>query len=251
MTSSLFGAPKAPPWRLAVRIAAPLAPLLTCALLSTFRDDVTVATAVLVLVVWVVGAAATGDRLAGVLAAVSAGAWFDYFLTEPYQAFTIADAEDIEATTLLVMIGLVVAEVALWGSRQQRHAARRHGYLEGVLAAAAAVADGNLPTGAVLGVAARQITAVLGADTCRYVEGPVYDTRIAVLDHDGVVTRNGHPVDVERGGLPTDEYVAVLVRRGRQVVGHFLVTTTSHLTYPTREERRVAVLLADQVAAAV
>ena len=52
---------------------------------------------VLVLVVWVVAAAATGDRPAGVLAAVSAGAWFDFFLTEPYLRFTIADADDIKS----------------------------------------------------------------------------------------------------------------------------------------------------------
>jgi hypothetical protein len=35
------------------------------------------------------------------------------------------------------------------------------------------------------------------------------------------------------------------------VVGHFLLTATSQVTYPSAEQRRVAVLLADQVAAAV
>jgi hypothetical protein len=34
-------------------------------------------------------------------------------------------------------------------------------------------------------------------------------------------------------------------------VGHFLLTATSQVTYPSAEQRRVAVLLADQVAAAV
>ena len=70
-----------------------------------------------------------------------------------------------------------------------------------------------------------QISEVLVADSCRYIARRVRDARIAVLDHDGVLTRNGRAVDVERSGLPTDEY-------------------------PTREQRRVAVLLADQVAAA-
>jgi hypothetical protein len=100
----------------------------------------------------------------------------------------------------------------------------------------------------VVEVVARQISEVLGADRCRYVEGPVRDARITVLDHDGALTRSGHPVDVDRVGLPTDEYVAVVARRGSDVAGHFLLTTTSHLTYSTREQRRVAVLLADQVA---
>jgi hypothetical protein len=99
-----------------------------------------------------------------------------------------------------------------------------------------------------VGVVARQISEVLGADSCRYVEGPVRDARVAVLDHDGALARGGHTVDVDRVGLPTDEYVAVLVRRGPDVAGHFLLTVTSHVSYPTAEARRVAVLLADQVA---
>lgn len=242
--------PQAAWWRPSVRSAALLAPFLTSAVLATVRDSVTAATSVLVLVVWVVGAAATGDRLAGVLAAVSAGAWFDFFLTEPYLRFTIADADDIEATILLVVISLAVSEVALWGYRQQKEAARRSGYLDGVLGAARAVAEGNMSPATVVDVVARQISEVLGADSCRYIEGSVPDARIAILDHDGVLTRNGQAVDVDRVGLPTDEYVAMLVRRGPDVAGHFLLTTTSHLTYPTREQRRIAVLMADQVAAA-
>lgn len=249
MTGNLATWPQATWWRPAVRLAAVLAPLLTAAMLSTVRDSVTAATSVLVLVVWVVAAAATGDRPAGVLAAVSAGAWFDFFLTEPYLRFTIADADDIEATVLLVLISLGVSEVALWGYRQQRQAAQRSGYLDGVLGAARAVVEGNLPPATVVDVVARQITEVLAVDKCRYIEGPVRDARIALLDHDGGLTRKGQAVDVDRVGLPTDEYVAVLVRRGPDVAGHFLLTTTSHRAYPTREQRRVAVLLADQVAA--
>jgi K+-sensing histidine kinase KdpD len=237
-------------WHYAIRSAAILAPFLTAAVLSTVRDSVTAATSVLVLVVWVVGAAATGDRPAAVLAAVSSGAWFDYFLTEPYLRFTIADADDIEATILLVVISLAVSELALWGRRQQEQAARRSGYLDGVLGAARAVAEGNLSPATVLDVVARQISEVLGADGCRYLEGPVRDARIAVLDHDGVLTRNGKAVDVDRVGLPTDEYVAVLVGGGSGVVGHFLLTAASHPAYPTREQRRIAVLMADQVAVA-
>jgi hypothetical protein len=231
-----------------VRVAAVGAPLLTCAILSTVRDSITAATSVLVLVVWVVAAAATGDRTAGILAAVSAGVWFDFFLTEPYLRFTIASSDDIEATVLLVLISLAVTEVALWGHRQRAQAARRSGYLDGVVDAARAVTEADMPIGTLREVVGRHIVDALGADDCRYVEGPVYDVRITTLDHDGVLTRAGRSVDVERDGLPTDEYVAVLVRRGDQVLGHFLVTATSRVVDPTREQRRVAVLLADQLA---
>jgi K+-sensing histidine kinase KdpD len=238
----------APWWRPAWRTAALAGPLLTCAVLATVRDDVNATTSVLVLVLWVVGAAAAGDRPAAVLAAVSGGVWFDFFLTEPYLRLAISDSDDVETTVLLVVISLTVSEVALWGYRQQAQASRRSGYLEGLLGAARAVVEGDTPTPAVIDVVARHIDEVLGVDGCRFVPGPVHDARIAVLDHDGVLTRNGRAVDVERVGLPIDEYVAVLVRRGPRTLGHFLLTATDRVTYPTREQRRIAVLLADQVA---
>jgi K+-sensing histidine kinase KdpD len=244
------GGPVLVRWRPALRVLAVALPLLTCALLALVRDQLTAASSVLVLVVWVVAAAATGDRVSGVLAAVSGALWFDFFLTEPYLRFTISASDDIETTVLLVVISLAVSETALWGHRQQAEAARRSGYLDGVLGAARSVAEGDVAAGAVVALVAQTITTVLDADTTRYVLGPVRDARIWVLDHDGALTRDGRSHDVDRAGLPTDEYVAVPVRRDAQTLGHFLVTATSHVSYPSRERRRVAVLLADQMVAA-
>ena len=174
-----------------------------------------------------------------------------YFLTEPYLRFTIEDPDDIEAAVLLVLIGIAVTEIALWGHRQQAGAARRSGYLDGVLGAARAVSEGDTPPDVVIDVVARQIAEVLGADSCRFVAGPIHDARIALLDHEGMLIRGGHAVDVDRVGLPTDELIALVVRRGSRTAGHFLVTAATRTTYPSREQRRVAVLLADQVAPAV
>jgi K+-sensing histidine kinase KdpD len=244
-------APFAGQGRSLARIAAVVVPLATCAVLSTVRDGVPAATAVLVLVLWVVAGAATGDRVAGLLAAISGAAWFDFFLTSPYQRFTIASSDDVQATVLLVAINLAVTEIALWGHRQRAGAARRSGYLDGVLNAARLVSDGDTPAPALVKVVAGQIADVLGADACSYLEKPIFDSRIAVLDHDGFLSRRGHTVDVDRVGIPTDEYVAIPVRRGTRVVGHFLVTAASHAAYPSGEQLRVAVLLADQVAVAV
>jgi K+-sensing histidine kinase KdpD len=236
-------------WESAVRAAAVLVPLVVCAILYAFRSDLPAATDVLILVLVVVGAAATGDRVAGLLAAISAGLWFDFFLAPPYGTFRINDAHDIEVAVLLVLISIAVTEVALWGRRQQGRASRRSGYLDGVLSAARAVAEGDAPSSTVTDLVAGQIADVLGADAAHFVKGPITDGRVAVLDHDGVVTRDGHEIDVDRVGLPTNEYTAVPVRRGTHDVGHFLLTTAANVSYPTREQRRVAVLLADQVAA--
>jgi K+-sensing histidine kinase KdpD len=237
-------------WRPAVRAAALLAPLLSCAVLALVRDRLTAATCVLVLVLGVVAVAATGDRVAGLLSAVSSGVWFDFFLTRPYSSFNIAGADDVEATLLLVLISLAVTEITLLGHRAREEASRRTGYLEGVLGTARAVAEGALPASTVTGVVESQIAQVLGIESARFVVGPVRDSRVAVLDHEGDVHRGGHVVDVDRVGLPTDEYVAVPVRRGSEVAGHFLLSATSRTAYPSIEQRQVAVLLADQVAAA-
>jgi K+-sensing histidine kinase KdpD len=240
-----------PRWRATTRVLAALVPAVVCMLLATVRDHVTAATCVLVMVLCVVAAAATGDRVAGLLAALSSGASFDFFLTEPYDSFTISGADDVEATVLLVLISLAVTEITLWGHRQREQASRHTGYLEGVLGTARAVAEGALPADAVVDVVASEIADVLGVEQAGYVEGPVRDNRVALLDHDGDLTRGGHPVDVGRAGFPTDEYVAVPVRRGTVVVGHFLLSSATRTVYPSVEQRQVAVLLADQVAVAV
>lgn len=229
--------------------AAVVAPLAVCAALSAFRDHITAATSVLVLVLLVVAAASTGLRAAGILAALSGGLWFDLFLTQPYGRLTIDDSSDVEAAVLLVLIGAAVSEIALWGHRQQARADRRAGYLDGVLSAADLVSlRGGSPDVFVQRVAG-QIKAVLAVSRCRFVAGPVHDPRTPVLTHDGGVTRNGHSVNVDRDGLPFDDEIAILVTLGGETVGHFLITSAADIARPTLEQRRVAVLLADQTRA--
>ncbi|MEO9322303.1 DUF4118 domain-containing protein [Nocardioides sp. C4-1] len=232
-----------------LRTASVIVPVAVAAALSPFREDVDASSAVLVLVLLVVAAAATGDRWSGVLAALSGALSFDFLLTAPYLSLSIHDPADVEAAVLLLVIGVAVTEVALWGRRQQAESLRRSGYLEGLADVAGAVAGGR-ETRAVTGVVAERIAEVLGADDCVFREGPVHDARVAVLDRDGVLTRDGRPWDVDRNGLPTDEYVAVPVVRGDVVLGHFLVTSSTRVRRPGREQRRVAALLADQVAPA-
>jgi K+-sensing histidine kinase KdpD len=229
--------------------AAAILPLLICAVLSGFSHDVTATTAVLVLVLVVVAAAATGDRLGGVVAALSGGVWYDFFLTQPYHRLTMSDSADITVTVLLVVIGVAVTEVALWGHRQEAGASRRAGYLDGALRTAEIVAARDASSSSLVDLVAGQIAEVLGVGACRFVPGPVRDSRLATLEHDGSVTRNGRPVKVERDGLPADEETALLVTRGGEALGHFVLTAAGDLAYPSLEQRRVAVLLADQVGA--
>jgi K+-sensing histidine kinase KdpD len=229
--------------------AAVVLPAVICAVFAGFRDQVPSDIALLVLVLVVVAAAAPGDRVAGVVAAISGGVWFDFFLTRPYQQFTIADPDDVAVTVLLVLIGIAVTEVALWGRRQQARASRRAGYLDGALRTAEVVAARERSATELVDLVSGQLVDLLGIAACRFTLGPVQDARLATLHHDGSVTRGGRTLNVDRDGLPTDEETALLVTRGEETLGHFTLTAAGDIAYPTQEQRRVAVLLAHQVAA--
>lgn len=235
----------------AVIAASAAAPLPACAVLAAFRGSITNTTATLILVLIVVAAASTGVRIAGISAAISSGLWFDIFLTEPYGRLTITDRNDIEATLLLVAIGAAVTEVALWGHRQQAQASRRSGYLDGVLGTAELIALQHEKPDALIDHVAAQITEVLGIDGSRYVPSPLADPRTPLLNHQGMLTRQGRDVDVDRNGLPTDDEIALLVRHGDSTLGRFQLNAATRVARPSLQQRRVAVLLADQIAAII
>jgi len=230
---------------------AAVGPLLCCAVLAGLRGDVTTTTSALVLVIVVVAAAATGDRLAGIVSALSAGVWFDVFLTEPYGQLTIDDPNDIEVTVLLVLVGVAVTEIALWGRRQQARASRRAGYLDGVLGTSRIIAVRTTSPQELISHVAHQVVEVLDVDDCRFVPGRGPGPQDVSLDHDGHVTRRGHQLNVQRDGLPTDEGVGLVVRQGEALHGQFVLTAASRVVRPSVEQLRVAVLLADQVGAAL
>jgi K+-sensing histidine kinase KdpD len=219
--------------------------------LAAFRDSITSAISALILVLVVVAVAATGDRIAGFVAALSCGAWFDVFLTEPYGRLTIKSREDVEITILLVFVGVFVTEIALWGHRQQARASRRAGYLDGVLDTSKIIAGSTASPSALITHVAGQIVQLLNIDDCYFVPGASPGTEDATLDHDGNVVRRGRRVNVERDGLPTDELIGLVVRQGDVVHGQYVLTAATRVVRPSIEQRRVAVLLADQVGSAL
>ena len=135
----------------------------------------------------VVAVAANGYRLAGFVAALSAAVWFDFFLTRPYERFSIFRRADIETTVLLLVIGVAVTEIAVWGRRQHAVASRRAGYLDGIGAAAQAVAAGGPPSDLIDEVSG-QLTGLLSLQACRFQYGVAGIGQPARLQHDGTVT---------------------------------------------------------------
>ncbi|HET9778357.1 MAG TPA: DUF4118 domain-containing protein, partial [Propionibacteriaceae bacterium] len=58
-------------------------------------------------------------------------------------------------------------------------------------------------------------------------------------------------LDIDRFGLPTVTQVQLLAQSGGTIRGEFLLTAATRIARPSLEARRVAVTLADQVAAAI
>ena len=102
-------------------LAGLAAPPAVTAVLIPFRASLPNTDAALVLVLVVVAAAAAGHRVSGALAAV-----------------------------LILAVGIAVTEMAVRGRKQQEAAARRAGYLDGISAAASAVAAGTEAGGLLL-----------------------------------------------------------------------------------------------------
>jgi K+-sensing histidine kinase KdpD len=226
-----------------------LAPLALSAVLVPFRASFPNTDAALALVLVIVAVAAAGNRLAGVLAAVSAAAWFDFFLTQPYERFTITRRTDIETTVLILAVGAAVTEIAVQGRRHHAAAARRAGYLDGINVTARAVAAGGEPR-AVIDEVCAQLTRLLSLSQCRYQQGAAGIGSPPRLLHDGQVAFGETIWDTEHDGLPTGTATELLVEAGGLLQGRFLLTPGPG-THATLEQRLVAVALADQAGAAL
>ena len=94
-----------------------------------------------------------------------------------------------------------------------------------------------------------RISELLRLDACRFVVGPPPDPTAPTIHHNGAVVRSGHRLDVDRDGLPVDAPVFLPSGAGGEVRGHFVLTAATHVARPSVDQRRVAALLADQVAA--
>jgi len=229
--------------RLAV-LAALAAPLAVCAAMTLVRDTFANTDAALVLVLVVVAVAANGNRVAGVLAAVSAAVWFDFFLTRPYGHFTITRRSDIETTVLILAVGILVTELAVWGRRKAALASGQAGYLSGIRAATEAASRGG--SAMIVGDVADQLTQLLGLHSCHFEYGVAGVGNPARLRQDGEVEWHREPWNVEERGLPHDVDIELIVESGGRLMGRYLMRAAAN-SHPTQTQRFVAVTLAAQV----
>jgi Domain of unknown function (DUF4118) len=221
--------------------AAVTVPLASAAVLLPWRGSWPNTNVALLLVVSVVAVAAIGNRIAGVVAAVSAAAWFDFFFTQPYERFTIRHSSDVTTFVLLLVVGVTVSQLAARARYLKAVTIADAGYLARIVESAALTQTARSPD-AVVEHVRKQLIGLLDLRECRFEYGMLLG-HPPRLEPDGtVLTRYGHwPVD--EAGLPGEEMELRTFSNG-QYCGRFMLTPEPG-SVPSLQARLVAVTLAD------
>jgi hypothetical protein len=223
-------------------IAGLLVPLAVAAILLPWRASWSNTNVALLLVVAVVAVAVLGSRTAGVLAAVSAFAWFDFFFTRPYESFTIRGSADITTAVLLLVVGVAVSQLAAWARHLRMVTITDAGYLAQIHEAAS-IAKSAEAAGTVVDAVRDQLISVLDLQDCRFEYGTLLG-HPPRLEPDGSVVIGHTRWDVEQFGLPEAEIELRAFANG-QYYGRFMMRARPGAK-PSRQARQVAVTLADQ-----
>jgi hypothetical protein len=229
-----------------------LAPIAVGAALVAVRGHVASANVALALGIIVVAAGALGGRAAGTASALTAAASYDFFHTKPYLSLLIHDADDVEMTVLLLVIGLLSGQLA-WRARvaaHQRDGGR--GGLDRIRRLADRVARGH-ESADVIAAATGELVDVFDLVDCRFEAAPFHDRLdLPQLERNGVVAHRryrmkpGGELEVE---LPAEAIALPVLSRG-QIVGRF-VLDFHPAAGATLEQRIIAIALADQVGASL
>jgi hypothetical protein len=224
-------------------------PIAASALLLFFRDRIDNGNIALTLVVPVVAVSLMRRRVSTLVAALSAALWFDFFYTRPYHSFAIRSSDDVVTAVILLVVGVAVGELAIWGQHHRTVAIEHGGDIARIHSIAELVAEGE-PAEFVVMAVARELRELLGVRDVRFESAPlVPDAKpIAVIEQTGAVRIGQIAWGADSMGLPGPTEIAV--QSGGRVWGRFVLEPTPGLGVPF-ERRIVAVALADQVGAAL
>jgi Domain of unknown function (DUF4118) len=225
--------------------AAVLGPLTLAAVLLPWRGSWSNTNVALLLVVAVVAVSCLGNRFAGVLGAISAAVWFDFFYTVPYDRFAISHSADVTTFVLLLAVGVAVSQMAAWARRLKAVTVADAGYFSRIVTSAALEADGP---NVVVEHVRKQLIEVLDLKDCRFEYGKLLGQPPRLEPDGSVMTRYGHyPVD--SSGLPPED-VEIRTFSNGHYVGRFMLTPNP-AARPSHRARLVAVALADLAGHAV
>src|SRR5215475_6308813 len=227
--------------------AALVAPLAAAGVLLPLRGTWSNTNVALLLVVVVVAVAAIGSRVAGVVAAIGAAAWFDFFFTLPYERFTIRSSADITTFALLLVVGVAVSQLAAYARRLRVVAITDAGYLAQIHQTALLTQTAKSSEDVVDHVREQQF-GLLDLQECRFEYGVLLG-HPPRLEPDGTVLAGRGRWDVETVGLPDGE-IELRVFGNGQYYGRFMMRPKPG-SRPSLQARLVAVTLAEQAGRAL
>lgn len=222
---------------LAVGVAAALVP---------FRTELGGTNVAIILLILVVGAAAVGGRTAGVVAGLTAAVSFNFFHTKPYLTLRVDDFKDMVTIALIMVIGFAVGELAVARSRQS---AARRSHLRAVhtLEEVSALISSGADVTEVWAAVQDGMMHILSLRSVSFESDT--STSLPTIERDGRVNALDHRF-VGTGFVLPANGAAVSVDAGDRHLGRLVVVPDSAVGV-TREERRAAIALADQLAIAL
>lgn len=227
-------------------VLAILAPLVVCVGLIAVREDIDRSTAALLLVLPVVLVAVIGGPGAAALAAVVAPVAFDILLTQPHYRLQMHAEEDVEASLILLAIGLVVGQLVSRETRSRARMTTRGTELDALvmMMTAAAASAGKAGQAGEAQLVERAVTALeqlLDLRGCRWASG-YHGGAYPHLTHDGDLV-GGEIGARDLAPLPASG-VEVPVIAGIRELGRLILVPAGSAPV-SREERIVAVAIAD------
>ncbi len=222
-------------------------PLLAAALLVPIRDDLAGANAILVFVIVVVVAAAVGDWVSGLVAAVVSTLAFDFFLTTPYLSFSIDHSGDVVTALLLAVIALIVVALMVYARRSRGATDAARAEMTRLQRIAAMVAGDAESEDVILSVEA-ELFGLLSLRECRFEVAP-YADQLPRVDHRGSVEGGRRRWINGELTLPADGAEIPVVGRGR-IFGRVVLIGDWDVGVSI-EQCSVAVALVAQLAAAL
>lgn len=214
-------------------------------LLVPVRDVIGNTNAALVLVVVIVAAAAFGGRLAGAVTSGAACLSFNFFHTQPLYTLRVHSAKDVWTIALLFIVGLVVGQLAVVARNSQTKATIERAGVAHLEEVGAMVAQDQPPSTVWPAVQAALLDELrLAGATFEPGEHPA--TPMAILGRTGKFDNKVMFWSREGMELPRDG-VALPVQAGTRSYGR-IVLAPSPGRGTTRDQRRVAVALADLLA---
>jgi hypothetical protein len=225
-----------------------LAPLGAAALMIPLRTHVPNTDLALAMVVIVAVIVLPGWRTGALLAGLSAGVWFDFFLTKPYESFSIESSSDVQTTVLLAVTGFLIGEIAYARKVAHRESATARNEVVSLYVVSEMLAAGS-KADSVVRLIADQLRDLMVLDDCHF-EASATDTGQPMLDRSGELQygRLHWPLDVE--GLPNRDVMLPVECQGQRL-GYYVLRGPA-IGVPLSQDRRLAsVALSDLAGAAL